>query len=116
MDNESGEEEKDSIDVAVTNEVPTEHGQNGSEPGEDKIVQLLPDERDAPPPPPQIGNMTNRYEVVQQVESEPEDGSLEVLPQRLGTPPESIMSSPDNTPSVQVRLVEPFVGHRLTSS
>ena len=100
VDNDSGEEEKDSIDVTAD----TEHGQNGSEPGE-RIIQLLQEERDGggPPTPQQIGSRTNRYQVAQQAEDGSEDGTPEVLPRRPGSPPESIMSNPDDTPSVQVR-------------
>jgi hypothetical protein len=103
VDNDSSEEEKDSADVARSDENLTEHVRNGPEPGGDRIVQLLQEERDEPPTPQQVGNRTNRYKIVQQAENGSEDGASEVLPRRPGSPPESIMSNPDNTPSAQVR-------------
>lgn len=104
-DNESGEEEKDTGDVAVAEGSVTEyeHRQNDLEPGEDHIVQLLQEERDSPPTPRQA-TRTNRYKAVQDAGYGSEEGSSENLPRRPGSPPESIMSNPDDTPSVQVCL------------
>lgn len=103
MDIDSGEEEKDAIEVATADANPTDPVQNGSEPGEERIIQLLQEERDrgGPLTPQQIDNGTNQYQVVQQAEDGSEEGASEVLPRRLGSPPESIMSNPDDTPSVQ---------------
>lgn len=105
MDKDSSEEEKDAIDVAAADANPTEPSQNGSEPGEERIIQLLQEERDrgGPSTPQQIDNRTNQYQVVQQAEDGSENGASEVLPRQPGSPPESIMSNPDDTPSVQVR-------------
>jgi hypothetical protein len=106
VDNDSGEEEKDAGDVPVGDENPTEHegGQNGSGPSEGRIVQLLQEELDQPPTPQQIGNRTNRYKAVQQAGDASEDESSEILPRQPESPPESMLSNPDDTPSVQVCL------------
>lgn len=105
VDNDSGEEEKD-VAAAGGNVMEQEQDQDdseqGEEQGEERIVQLLQEERDAPPTPQRMGNKPNRYKAVQQAENEYEDGSSDVLPQRPGSPPESVMSNPDDTPSVQV--------------
>ena len=105
VDNDSGgDEEKDTGDVPMADENTTEREprQNGPESGGDRIVQLLQEERDGPASPPKIGNRTNRYKAVQNTGYGSEDGSSEFLPRRPGSPPESILSNPDDTPSVQV--------------
>jgi hypothetical protein len=111
--NDSGEEEKDTGEVAVaTEEGVTEHeqNQNDTEPAEDDIVQLLQEERDAPPTP-QDASRTNRYKAVHDAGYGSEEGSSENLPRRPGSPPESIMSNPDDTPSIQVGSTLPALSN-----
>jgi hypothetical protein len=65
-----------------------------------RIAELLQEERDGGFTP--LGNGTNRYRLVQQTSNESEDGSSEILPRRPESPIESILSNPDDSPSVQV--------------
>lgn len=111
VDNDSGEEEKDTGDVDLLDEDQAnhEHDQDGAESAEGRIVQLLEEERDGPPTPQQAGSRTNRYKVVADAGYGSEEGSSENVLRRPSSPPESIMSNPDDTPSVQVRLLEPFL-------
>lgn len=103
-ENDSGEEEQSNGDAPVRDEQQTERvrSQNGVHLAEDRMVELLQEERDEAPTPEQIGNRTNRYTAVHQPDDESEDDSSEALPRRPGSPPESILSNPDDTPSVQV--------------
>ncbi|RDW73235.1 hypothetical protein BP6252_07142 [Coleophoma cylindrospora] len=67
-----------------------------------RIVALLQEERDGAFTPPQVGNGTlaSRYRQMQQDDTS-EDGSLEAPPRRVGSPIDSILSNPDDSPSVQ---------------
>jgi hypothetical protein len=112
VENDSGEEEKNNGDAPVQEEHPAEHegGQNGSHPAEEHMVELLQEERASPPTPEQIGNRINRYKAIQQLDNRSEDGSVEALPPRPGSPPESVLSNPDDTPSVQVIKSPSYIG------
>lgn len=67
-----------------------------------RISELLQEEREGASTPQPLGNGINRYKAAQQVESASEDGSLEALPRRTGSPIDSLLSIPDDSPSVQV--------------
>jgi vacuolar protein sorting-associated protein 8 len=67
------------------------------------IAELLQEERDAAPTPQQLGNGVNHYKVVLQTDEASEDGSLQATPRRTGSPIDSLLSVPDDSPSVQVR-------------
>jgi len=69
--------------------------------GEGRIVELLQEERESASTPQPNG--TNRYKFVQQAEDRSEDGSIEAIPRRAGSPIDSLLSVPDDFPSVQVR-------------
>ncbi|PBP21004.1 vacuolar assembly/sorting protein VPS8 [Diplocarpon rosae] len=67
-----------------------------------RIVKLLEEARDAAPTSEQLGNGTNRYKVARQVDNTAaEDESLDTPPLRAGSPIESLLSVPDDSPSVQ---------------
>ena len=66
------------------------------------IAELLQEERDAAPTPQQLGNGINRYKATQLADDTSEDGSQEVTPRRAGSPIDSLLSVPDDSPSVQV--------------
>ncbi len=74
------------------------------------IAELLQEERDAAPTPQQLGNGINHYRVVVQTDNASEDGSLEPTPRRAGSPIESLLSVPDDSPSVQVRKATKCLG------
>jgi vacuolar protein sorting-associated protein 8 len=116
VENDSGEEEKNNGDAPVMDEHPAEHehGRSGSHPAEEHIVELLQEEREAPQTPEQIGSKTNRYKAIQQLDNRSEDGSVDALPPRPGSPPESVLSNPDDTPSVQVIKSPPVSDLYLT--
>jgi hypothetical protein len=67
-----------------------------------RIVELLQEEGEVASTPPQVGNGINRYKVAQEIDSPSEDGSLDALPRRTGSPIDSLLSIPDDSPSVQV--------------
>lgn len=91
-------------DVAAGNDhAPgVEENGNGKHHGGGRIAELLQEERDAAPTPQQLGNGINRYKNPQQIDSGSEDGLAEVLPRRAGSPLDSTLSIPDDSPSVQV--------------
>jgi len=66
------------------------------------IAELLQEERDAAPTPQQLGNGINHYKAVLQADDASEDGSLDAAPRRTGSPIDSLLSVPDDSPSVQV--------------
>jgi hypothetical protein len=66
-----------------------------------RIAELLQEEREGASISQQLGNGVNRYKAVQQ-ETSSEDGSMETLPRRTGSPIDSLLSVPDDSPSVQV--------------
>jgi hypothetical protein len=109
VENDSGAEEETingDVLVPAAEEPPTNHkgNGNGSHPAGGRIVELLQEERDGASTPEQLGTGTNRYKAVQQLDNESEDGSSEALPRRAGSPIESILSNPDDSPSVQVNI------------
>ncbi len=76
-----------------------------------RIADLLEEARAASPTPAPDGNgaVANRYrELLQeQAETASEDGSVDALPRRAGSPVDSMLSVPDDSPSVQVRAALP---------
>jgi vacuolar protein sorting-associated protein 8 len=66
------------------------------------IAELLQEEREAAPTRQQLGNGVNHYKAVLQTNDASEDGSLEAMPRRTGSPIDSLLSVPDDSPSVQV--------------
>lgn len=105
MDNDSGaEEETINGDALAADEHPANHGgiRNGAHAAGGRIAELLQEERDGAFTPEPLGNGTNRYRLAQQTEDGSEDGSSEVLPRRAESPIESIISNPDDSPSIQV--------------
>ena len=73
---------------------------------EGRILEILEEEREAGPTPLTIGNgnVTNRYHeiLLEQGEEGSEDGSLNAAPARQGSPIDSLLSVPDDSPSLQV--------------
>ncbi|CZR55254.1 related to VPS8-vacuolar sorting protein, 134 kD [Phialocephala subalpina] len=75
--------------------------ENGPSPTEGHISELLQEEREGASTPQQLGNGVNRYKAAQQLKSASEDGSFDTLPRRTGSPVDSLLSVPDDSPSVQ---------------
>lgn len=70
---------------------------------EGRIAELLQEERDEDISTPQkLGDGTNRYKQVHDIENASEDGSVGAPPRRFDSPLDSILSIPDDSPSVQV--------------
>lgn len=101
-DNDSGAEEatingdsyngtQDVLDVA-----------DGPSPAGGRISDLLQEEREGASTPQQLGNGVNRYKAMQQLDSASEDGSVNNVPRRSGSPIDSLLSIPDDSPSIQV--------------
>jgi vacuolar protein sorting-associated protein 8 len=72
------------------------------------IAEILEEERLGHPTPVPLGNgsVTNRYrEILQgQEDGSSEEGSvLDAVPKRVGSPIDSLLSVPDDSPSAQVR-------------
>lgn len=67
-----------------------------------RIAELLQEERDEGILTPQkLGNGT-KYKQPQDIENASEDGSVGVPPRRISSPIDSVLSIPDDSPSVQV--------------
>ncbi|KAL3422188.1 vacuolar assembly sorting protein vps8 [Phlyctema vagabunda] len=72
-------------------------------PGGTRIVEMLQEEREGTSSPHHLGNGTlaTRYKEMQQSDGVSEDGSIDAVPRRVGSPVDSILSNPDHSPSVQ---------------
>lgn len=114
-DNDSGAEEE-----TVNGDTETIHGEsnsgsvvnNGTPVRAGRIVELLEEELEDVTTPPPLGNGTNIFKLNQHTDSPSEDGSVDAVPKRSGSPIDSILSIPDDTPSVQVLFLAIF--HELT--
>lgn len=74
---------------------------------EDHIADLLEDDRrstDSPAPPPGPSSVAHRYRELLEAERETtsEDGLVDAIPQLAASPLGSMLSVPDDSPSVQV--------------
>src|ERR1035441_3825556 len=112
-DNDSGAEEAtlngDELNGGQVTPTQTSN-ENGSPAAGGRIAELLQEERKGASTPPQLGNGINRYKAIQQIESPSEDGSLDALPRRPDSPVDSMLSVPDDSPSVQVgQAVRSFI-------
>ncbi len=112
---DSGEEGTINGDeVNGNNRTPRAGSENGTLESGGRIAELLQEEREAPATPQPLGNGVNLYKVTQHLESLSEDGS--VLPSRTGSPIDSLLSIPDDSPSVQVYQVRNLFGILLMLS
>lgn len=104
MENGSGAEEAtiNGDDVNGGEHTPTINAEENVRPAAGRIVELLEEARDDAPTPEHLGNGTNRYKAARQIDSPSEDESLDALPLRAGSPIDSLLSVPDDSPSVQV--------------
>ncbi|KAH8597645.1 Golgi CORVET complex core vacuolar protein 8-domain-containing protein [Bisporella sp. PMI_857] len=104
VDNDSGAEEE-TIDgtAADNNELLNGSGDNQVEGGPvgGHIAEMLREERDAASPAPQIGNGVNHYKTVVTTDNHSDNGIGESIHGRPRSPVESILSNPDDTPSIQ---------------
>lgn len=83
--------------------LPIEESEDGSHAEGERIRQLLEEERENPSTPPRI-NGVNVYKANRLADNASEDGSLDALPRGAQSPLESVMSIPDDSPSIQVRF------------
>lgn len=110
VDNDSGAEED-----SINGDTPVADGQQenyeGNEPsphiGGGQIAKLLEEERGSAPTPQPLGNGDNRYKVAEQLDEESDNGSVDALPRRAGSPVDSLLSMQDDTPSIQVIIYLP---------
>jgi vacuolar protein sorting-associated protein 8 len=103
-ENDSGAE-VDTINGDVANgeqRTPADEESNNGRREGGRIVELLQEEREGTSTPQKVGNGTKRYRAAQPVESASEDGSMDDVPRRAESPIESVLSIPDDSPSVQV--------------
>jgi hypothetical protein len=107
VENDSGAEDTIDGDAIIGTEhtAHAESNGNGTQQAGGRIAELLQEAREgASTPPQQLGNGTSRYKAAHQVETASEDGSLEAPPKKTASPIDSILSIPDDSPSVQVGL------------
>jgi vacuolar protein sorting-associated protein 8 len=113
-DNDSGAEEAtlngDELNGGQVTPTQTSN-ENGTAPAGGRIAELLQEEREGASTPPQLGNGVNRYKAIRQIETHSEDGSLDALPRRADSPVDSMLSVPDDSPSVQVGQAETRLFH-----
>jgi hypothetical protein len=105
VDNDSGAEEAtiNGDEINGNSHTPTQISNgNGTPLTGGRIAELLKEEREGATTPEPLGNGTNRYKATQDLEITSEDGSLDALPKRAASPIESMLSIPDDSPSVQV--------------
>ncbi|KAE8451100.1 hypothetical protein EG329_004772 [Mollisiaceae sp. DMI_Dod_QoI] len=100
-ENDSGAEEATINGDAYNGTEDVGDVENGPSPTGGRISELLQEEREGASTPQPLGNGVNRYKAAQQPESASEDGSLDALPRRTGSPIDSLLSVPDDSPSVQ---------------
>ncbi|KAJ8066446.1 hypothetical protein OCU04_005505 [Sclerotinia nivalis] len=82
-----------------------------------RISKLLQEERDEGISTPQkLGNGTNRYKQFQDTENMSEDGSVGAPPRRINSPIDSILSIPDDSPSVQGSVLSSPAGSGILPS
>ncbi|WQF87206.1 Putative vacuolar protein sorting-associated protein Vps41/Vps8 [Colletotrichum destructivum] len=87
---------------------------------EDGTASLLDDEvQTSSSTPPAIGNgaVSNRYREIlrEQAEDASDEGSADAVPKRAGSPVDSLMSVPDDSPSIQASLVLDLRGSVISS-
>jgi hypothetical protein len=96
VDSDNGAEEETingDVVAAATHLADDGGNEDGTPAAGGRIAELLQEER---------GGGFTPYRLVQQTSNESEDGSSEILPRRAESPIESILSNPDDSPSVQV--------------
>jgi len=99
-DNDSGgEEETVNGDTGLAGAQTNDSGTRDAE--EPRILELLQEERDAAPVI-SLPFGDNPYKAAAQIEDEVEDRSAEATPRRSRSPIGSLLSIPDDTPSVHV--------------
>ncbi|CZT47030.1 related to VPS8-vacuolar sorting protein, 134 kD [Rhynchosporium secalis] len=103
VENDSGAEEAtingDELDgVELT---PTRDTENNGRQTAGRVVEFLEEARDNDPTPEQLGNGTSQYKDAGQIDSPSEEESIDALPRRAGSPIDSLLSIPDDSPSVQ---------------
>lgn len=73
---------------------------------EEHIAEIVEEELQALETPIEEGSLAHRFkQIVQEARGDnvSDNGSADAVPQRPGSPNESLLSDPDATPSVQVR-------------
>ncbi|CAL3972474.1 unnamed protein product [Diplocarpon coronariae] len=101
VETDSGVEE-----VAISGDAVNSGGHTSTEDGAGmlsagRIAEPLEEARDAAPASQQLGNGANRYGVARQTDDSSGDESMDAPPRRAGSPIESLLSVPDDSPSVQ---------------
>ncbi|KAF7562984.1 hypothetical protein G7046_g1155 [Stylonectria norvegica] len=103
----------DSEDLVPTRDVESEDGDTIKEAHDDAgldVVQMVEQEMEDHPTPVELGNgsVANRYrEILQEQQQDSSDvsslgeSSVHAPPKRAGSPVDSVMSGPDDTPSIQ---------------
>lgn len=118
-----GDVEEEDVAEEMTNMAdlpPTGHGREGEHREDQHITELLEQERQldessSSGKPAQDTGVVNRYKELAQgeldVASASDNGSADALPRRAGSPVDSTVSIPDDTPSVQVCYAVIFSQH-----
>ncbi len=104
-ENDSGAEETtlNGDEINGRAHTPTQaSNKDGILPARGRIAELLQEERESASTPSQFGNGINHYKAAQERDSPSEDASPDALPRRTGSPIDSLLSVPDDSPSVQV--------------
>ncbi|KAM3069334.1 Vacuolar protein sorting-associated protein 8 [Clarireedia jacksonii] len=82
-----------------------------------RVAELLQEEREGGTITPQVlGNGTNRFREIQNSEDISEDGSLGAPPRRVDSPIDSVLSNPDDTPSIQGSILSSPAGSSILPS
>jgi hypothetical protein len=97
-------DENSSSENGFVNVSPDGFPEDEARPSGGRVAELLQEEREEGMITPQrLGNGTNRFREVLNSDDISEDGSLGAPPRRVDSPIDSVLSNPDDTPSIQVR-------------
>jgi hypothetical protein len=90
--------------LETAEEVIGNHETSGKPSDGGRIVELLEEERTGAITPITNGFSGKDYKAFQGPDEASEDGSVDQSPRRIDSPAGSVLSIPDDSPSVQVRL------------
>lgn len=112
MEDGAGEEMADMADLRAAQDTGEEQQEAAEPAANHHISDLLEEERQQDSALPSEGNgLAHRYKKLaeEELEATSDNGSVDALPRRAGSPVDSMISIPDRSPSVQV--THPAVPH-----
>ncbi|PQE03317.1 hypothetical protein CJF30_00005546 [Rutstroemia sp. NJR-2017a BBW] len=110
-------DENSSSENGFVNVSPDGFPEDEARPSGGRVAELLQEEREEGMITPQrLGNGTNRFREVLNNDDISEDGSLGAPPRRVDSPIDSVLSNPDDTPSIQGSILSSPAGSSILPS